>query len=636
MRKIGKLEIFAGVFFLFLLQIICFYVFARRTESDICRMSPVHCTTVADRIVAIESTCTGRSVDMTILDRIIELTRSQVGNIKKPYSLKEGNIILAAIANAIKMNKITYSETSLLSDSLGYAEAVSHRATDKDKFENNSYGYHYADCDTLSLIYLSVGDALNLPIELVEIPGHVFVSFSLSGGKNIYWEATNASVQTLENIYGKIRSSLSQKVDDSMLKQYMRIYNKDNIASFTYEILAGRFLKSKKTTEALNYCLEAEEIYPGNLSLLLSIAAIYALNKNQDKYIEYLLKAKDADYYGSVKVLDTLYYLLSNYYYDYKQYSKCIEYASKYLAAHNNEESKHDHYCALYIRAASYIALGEYHKAIQDTSQLLGSPADKRTRLNALRVKINAYCHLEDYDKAISDAKEILEKNPDDVRTLLFLLEIYDGQKKEYAKSKMYYDKLSELNLSGDDRLFFLRAKARLESRNGNLAEAVSAYDEALNLAPGDADLWNSFGIFYHENMRDFARSYEALSQAYQLSPENISIRANFSEACLTDGKYIQAIEIGNKVLSSDKLSPYNKLAIKFIMATALKLEGKNDESSRVIEEIKKMYSSSADYRKTTWNFAGTQKFIQNNKKLTDKEKAEFTEIIRMLETDKK
>jgi hypothetical protein len=63
--------------------------------------------------------------------------------------------------------------------------------------------YYVADCDTLSFIYLSVGDALNLPLRILERsstsdkdPGHNFVRWQLPDGTSIDWETMTGEIKS--------------------------------------------------------------------------------------------------------------------------------------------------------------------------------------------------------------------------------------------------------------------------------------------------------------------------------------------------------------------------------------------------------------------------------------------------------
>lgn len=55
--------------------------------------------------------------------------------------------------------------------------------------------YHIADCDTFSILYVAIGEALQLPIAMVDLPpppggiGHNYVVWALPGGGSVAWEA---------------------------------------------------------------------------------------------------------------------------------------------------------------------------------------------------------------------------------------------------------------------------------------------------------------------------------------------------------------------------------------------------------------------------------------------------------------
>lgn len=48
--------------------------------------------------------------------------------------------------------------------------------------------FHCADCDTYSAIYLAVGELLQFPIRIADLPGHTFVRWHLSETRYINWE----------------------------------------------------------------------------------------------------------------------------------------------------------------------------------------------------------------------------------------------------------------------------------------------------------------------------------------------------------------------------------------------------------------------------------------------------------------
>jgi hypothetical protein len=58
--------------------------------------------------------------------------------------------------------------------------------------------FHLADCDTASFLYLAVADVLDLPLSLVEVPGHNFVQWSFGGIELLRWETMYGCVKGLD------------------------------------------------------------------------------------------------------------------------------------------------------------------------------------------------------------------------------------------------------------------------------------------------------------------------------------------------------------------------------------------------------------------------------------------------------
>jgi tetratricopeptide (TPR) repeat protein len=59
--------------------------------------------------------------------------------------------------------------------------------------------FHIADCDVFSILYVSIGEVLGLPIRMVDLPeppravGHDYVSWTLSDGSSVAWEASSGT-----------------------------------------------------------------------------------------------------------------------------------------------------------------------------------------------------------------------------------------------------------------------------------------------------------------------------------------------------------------------------------------------------------------------------------------------------------
>lgn len=64
---------------------------------------------------------------------------------------------------------------------------------------------HRMDCDTGSILYAAIGEALRLPIVVVEAPAHKFVRWQLTGRQAINWD-TNAALEYSTDAFRKGRT----------------------------------------------------------------------------------------------------------------------------------------------------------------------------------------------------------------------------------------------------------------------------------------------------------------------------------------------------------------------------------------------------------------------------------------------
>lgn len=105
------------------------------------------------------------------LDLLIEEARTAI-QIKSTYTGEDAVGILRTIDSILRNNGFEHGGSGL-------------------HLFHEGLGSKKIDCDNTSFIYLSIADALNLPLAAVSAPEHLFVRFILNG-KKINWETTSA------------------------------------------------------------------------------------------------------------------------------------------------------------------------------------------------------------------------------------------------------------------------------------------------------------------------------------------------------------------------------------------------------------------------------------------------------------
>jgi tetratricopeptide (TPR) repeat protein len=171
--------------------------------------------------------------------------------------------------------------------------------------------FHMVDCDIFSILYMAIGEALNLPISLVDTPKHTFVSYSLPNGTYVYWEATTGIYKIVQNIIKPMSQSetigywhsiigtiLSNNglYEKALEHYYISIEKGQNKLDF-YNKTAWLLAtcpdpKVRNPQSALLICEKMIEIYP-NLSAneFDTIAAVYAALNRWPEAINMQLKA---------------------------------------------------------------------------------------------------------------------------------------------------------------------------------------------------------------------------------------------------------------------------------------------------------------------------------------------------------
>ncbi|MEZ5324468.1 MAG: hypothetical protein R3F19_05345 [Verrucomicrobiales bacterium] len=99
---------------------------------------------------------------------------------------------------------------------------------------------HRMDCDTGSLLFASIGEALGLPIVVVEAPGHKFVRWKLTGRQQINWD-TNAAREYSDDDFRRGRT-LTYKATISPTEEatgkYLTSLSRDELLAYHSNIVA--------------------------------------------------------------------------------------------------------------------------------------------------------------------------------------------------------------------------------------------------------------------------------------------------------------------------------------------------------------------------------------------------------------
>ncbi len=133
------------------------------------------------------------------------------------------------------------------------------------------------DCDTGSLIYLSVGPLLGLKLSYMEARNHAFLHCSVPKGRDFYWETTTGEVTTRKRI-GSKRISIRRG-------GYLTARSENEVLGISHQIIAGEYMErgdiskaEMETSKALKLIQKSPFVWH-----LAAINSIMAASKEKDK-----------------------------------------------------------------------------------------------------------------------------------------------------------------------------------------------------------------------------------------------------------------------------------------------------------------------------------------------------------------
>jgi tetratricopeptide (TPR) repeat protein len=430
----------------------------------------------------------------------------------------------------------------LLFDEIGFSP-VANADDPQDLFLSSVLDNKRGYCLSLSILYLSVGERLGLPLHGVVVPGHFFVRYA-DKGRTFNIETTQKGVSPSDEHYIK-EFKIPQDKEQVV---YMRNLGKKETIGCFFNNLANVYFSLNNVENAYYYQQKAVDINPMLAEARTNLGNIF-LKKNM---IDFAIE----QYQIALKINSTdakTYYNLAS---AYRKKERPDEAIKLYNIALEYDPNSIEVYKGL---AQAYHSKGLTDKAIITLKKAIdvnSHDADIYTTLAGI------YQDKQNYEQAILNYRLALAIKNDSVVAAY-------GLAYAYFQSQMYYDAIEQFKTV----LFYEpdNAKAYFSlgltyNKLGWTGDEISAYQNAVKAEPNMASAWQNLAQIYI-NQKQYALAVQMYQEVIKLSP-SADIFYNLGVAYSSQEQYSEAEKYYSKAVELQPNYPeaHNNLAISLYM----------------------------------------------------------------------
>ncbi len=379
-----------------------------------------------------------------------------------------------------------------LFDELGFT-AVSDANDPNDLFLHSVMDRKRGYCLSLSVLYLSIGERLGLPLYGVVVPAHFFVRYD-DGKVRINIETTSKGGYADDEHY--ITKFKVPKDSDSI---YMKNLNKIQTLGCFFNNLGNSYNAIGDTNQAMLSLERAVEINPTLAESRMNLGNIY-LDKD--------------------RINDAI-----------EEYNAALEIDPDNAKMHNNLGN-------------AYTKRGRLNEAISQFTLSIELDPDFT---EAYKNLANVYCEQERFEQAASQLKRALNLEPRDPNLYRQLGDVY-SRMGDYETAILQYKKALEIKRNLAEAHYGL---AICYNKLGLFDNEIQEYKNALSVKPDMTAALTSLGNAYFKK-QDYDTAIEFYKKAVRTAPEDSTIRYNLGAAYSNKGQYEQAVPEYKKAIETD------------------------------------------------------------------------------------
>lgn len=350
-------------------------------------------------------------------------------------------------------------------------------------------------CLSLSILYLSLGERLGLPLYGVVVPGHFFVRYD-DGQTQINIEATSGAAPPDKHYINKF--NVPQDNNDSI---YMKNLNKIQTLGCFFNNLGNSYNDVGNIEGASRALQTAVQINPTLSESRANLGNVY-LQKGQieDAIYEYLIALQINP--GDAKTYNNLgnAYLRQDRLNDaISKYSEALQLDPNFIDAHQN-------------LAIAYSKQKRFGQAINQLKQAIGLEPKNASLYNQLG---EVYYQMEDYGAAILEYKMALTIKQN-------FAEAHYGLAICYGKLGLVDDEIrayKEALAIKPDMLAALVNLGNAYFSKQNYDAAIQQYKKAIQIKPDDGWILYNLGAAY-SNKEDYKQAVAEYLKAVEIEPK--------------------------------------------------------------------------------------------------------------------
>lgn len=358
-------------------------------------------------------------------------------------------------------------------------------------------------CLSLSVLYLSVGERLGLPLYGVVVPGHFFVRYD-DGRVRFNIETTSKGASASDQHYIE-KFNVPQEERGGI---YMKNLNKIQTLGCFFNNLGLSYNKVGNTESELLALVRAAEINPTLSEARTNLGNVFVRQGEYDAAI--------------------------------REYEAALAVSPDNAKAHNNLGNAYSG------RGWILRAISEYRRALE---------LDPRF-IDAHRNLAIAYAKQKNYAQALSQLNAALELEPKDAETCLLLGDVY-AQAGKCEQAIAQYKKSLKFTPGSPPRgsAEAYCGMAACYGQLGRAADEIAAYNSALSIKPNMLSALINLGNAYF-GQKKYDSAIELFERAVAVEPTKAMIYFNLGAAYSNKGDYAQAVAAFLNAVQIDNAIP--------------------------------------------------------------------------------